>query len=407
MPAKRITATYDGRVALGSTVLDILLLVLLVAWAVYGFRRGFALSVGGILGVIVGAILAFFAIPFATSVVGTTSWRLPVILLVVVGLIVAGFVLGTALGRAARRGVAKGPLRSVDRIFGAVISLVATAIVISMLAFGIGSLGVPFVSDAITSSKVVATIDAVTPSPVKDLEAQVRAAVTQEGIPRLLDSIGAGTPLPIPASGSTAAQQQAGHSVVKITGNAYACGQNQTGSGFVVSPGRIITNAHVVAGVTEPVVLAPDGGSWTGRVVYFDPVNDLAVVAVSGMPTAALPIGETLKQGSTAVFDGYPLGGPFSSKPAAIEGVTSERVPDIYGGSPTAREVYSLAADVEQGNSGGPLLDAAGQVAGVVFAKSSTTADVGFALTTAELAPVAAQAASLSATVASGHCTSE
>jgi S1-C subfamily serine protease len=388
-------------------LLDVLLIVLLIAWAVYGYRRGFALSIGGILGTIVGAILAFFAIPFVTSVVGTSGWRLPVVLFVVAGLVAAGLVFGTAIGRAIRSGVAKGPLGGIDRVFGAIVSVIATAIVISMLAFGIGSLGVPFVSDAITESRVVAAIDAITPVPVKGAEAQVRAIVGQEGIPRLLDSIGVGAPLPIPDDGSTAAQQTAAHSVVKVTGNAYACGQNQTGSGFVVSPDRVITNAHVVAGVSEPVVVAPDGGSWTGHVVYFDPVNDLAVIAVSGMPTAALSIGSTLATGAKAVFDGYPLGGPFSSKPAAVEGVSTVRVPDVYGDDPAPREVYSLAADVEQGNSGGPLLNSAGQVTGVVFAKSSTTADLGFALTTSELAPVAAKAASLGSTVASGHCTTE
>ena len=152
---------------------------------------------------------------------------------------------------------------------------------------------------------------------------------------------------------------------------------------------------------------APDGGSWTGRVVYFDTVNDLAVIAVNGMPTPALTVGSTLAQGASAVFVGYPLGGPFSSKNAAVQGVSTVRVPDIYGQNPSPREVYTLAADIEQGNSGGPVIDSAGHVAGVVFAKSSTTADVGFALTVSELAPVASQAAGLSAAVPSGHCTTE
>jgi S1-C subfamily serine protease len=391
----------------GSVLLDVLLIAVLVAWAVYGYRRGFALSLGGILGVIAGTILAFFAIPYVTGLVGTSFWRLPAILFVVAGLIVAGFVLGTAIGRAISRGVPKGALRTADRVLGMLVSLVATSAVISMLAFSIGSLGIPFVSDAIASSRVVAAINAVTPSPVGDLEARVRAAISQQGIPRLLDSIGAGRPLSIPTDGADAAQALAAHSVVKITGNAYACGQNQSGSGFVVAPNRVVTNAHVVAGVTEPVVVAPDGGSWTGRVVYFDPVGDLAVVAVSGMPTAALKIGPTLPVGASAVFDGYPLGGPFSSKSAAVQGVSTVRVPDIYGTDTSDREVYSLAADVEQGNSGGPVLNSSGQVAGVVFAKSSTTKNLGFALTTAELVPVVAQAAGLSSPVASGHCTTE
>ena len=393
--------------ALAPIALDLLLVVLLIGYLIYGFRRGLALSVASILGAVLGAVAAFFAIPLVTSWIGTTMWRLPIVLLTVFVLIGAGIAVGTAIGRVIRTGVVKGPLRGVDKFLGGLVSVAATAIVISMLAFGIGSLGVPVLSQAISSSRVVAVIDTVTPAPVRELEAQVRAVVAQQGIPRVLDSIGVGTPLPIPTGAANAAQEKAAHSVMKITGNAYACGQNQTGSGFVVAPGRVVTNAHVVAGVTDPIVESPDGGSWKGTVVYFDTVNDLAVIAAGGMPTAALAVGPTLAQGATAVFDGYPLGGPFSSKPAAVQGVGTVRVPDIYGANATPREVYSLAADVQQGNSGGPVIDASGTVAGVIFAKSSTSSNLGFALTAAELAPVAAQAASLSTEVPSGHCTTE
>jgi S1-C subfamily serine protease len=385
-------------------VLDVLLVLLLAAYTIYGFRRGFALSLGGILGVVLGALLAFLAIPLVTGWVGTSFWRLPAVLITVVGLIAGGFALGSAIGRAIRRGVAKGPLKVVDRLFGAAISLVTTALVISMLAFGIGSLGVPFVSAAIGSSRVVATIDALTPAPITELEARVRALVSQQGVPRLLEAIGVGPSLPIPDGDANAAQQEAVRSVVRIVGNAYACGQNQTGSGFVVATDRVVTNAHVVAGVTDPVVQAADGRNWEGRVVYFDPADDLAVIAVDGMTADPLPLGPTLGTGDRALVAGYPLGGPFSASPAAVQGVSTVSTPDIYGQNPTPREVYSLAADVQQGDSGGPLLDSAGRVAGVIFAKSATSA-VGFALTVGELEPVARLAASLGAAIESGYCT--
>lgn len=390
----------------GSILIDIILLLVLVLFTGYGAQRGFARSLGAILGFVAGALLAFFAIPLVTGWVGSSFWRVPAVLLVVALLISVGIGVGTAAAHAIRSGVTRRKPGGLDRFLGAVLSLITTAVVISMLAFGIGSLGIPFVSQAIVSSRVVGAINAITPPPLSALEAQVRSAVAERGIPRLLDSIGAGTPLPIPTDGETAAQQAAAQSVVKVTGNAIACGQNQTGTGFVVSKGRVVTNAHVVAGVTRPTIIAPAGGSWTGRVVYFDPVGDLAVIAVTGMNTPALTIGSTLGQGAKAVFDGYPLGGPFSSKPAAVEGVSTVRVPDIYGANPSPREVYSLAADVQQGNSGGPLLDSGGRVSGVIFAKSATTT-TGFALTTATLTPVVKQAAGLSTTVASGSCITE
>ncbi len=389
----------------GSVILDLLLLLLLFAYTVYGFRRGFILSLASLVGIVAGAVAAFFSIPLVTQWVTTSQWRLPVILIVVVVLIAAGQAAGAAIGRLIRRGVDRTPLRVVDRVLGAAISLVASALVVSMLAFGFGSLGVPAVSQAIGSSAVVSTIDQVTPPAVKSVEAQVRSLFALDGLPRLFQALGSGSPLPIPSGGATAAQQAAARSVVKITGNAYQCGQNQSGSGFVSSSGRVVTNAHVVAGVTEPVVLTPDGGTYTGRVVYFNAVQDLAVIAVPGLPTAPLPIGADLVTGETAVFDGYPLGGPFVSGPAAVQNVATIESPDIYGANPSPRQVYFLAANVQEGNSGGPVLDAAGSVAGLIFARSATTNNLGFAMTTQQLAPVVAKAQALTGPVSSGNCT--
>lgn len=389
----------------GSTVLDVLLILLLLGYTVHGFRAGFVLSLAGIIGIIAGALLAFFAIPLVTGWVSASTFRLPIILMVVVALIVVGQTVGSAIGRLVRRGVDKTPLRVIDRVLGAAVTLVAAALVTSMLAFGIGSLGVPVVSQAIGSSAVVSTIDTITPDPVKALEAQVRSLVAKDGLP-LIAAIGTGEPLPVPATGpGTAAQQASANSVVKITGNAYQCGQNQSGSGFVSSTGRVITNAHVVAGVTQPVVVTPAGGTYTASVVYFNPNEDLAVLAVNGMPTAPLQLGPNLAQGDKAVFDGYPLGGPFLSSPAAVESVSTINTPDIYGTNPSPRQVYYLAANVQEGNSGGPVLDSNGKVAGVVFARSATTTSLGFAMTTQDLAPVVAEGPGLNAAVSSGTCT--
>ena len=111
---------------------------------------------------------------------------------------------------------------------------------------------------------------------------------------------------------------------MRITGSAYACGQNQTGSGFVIAPDRVLTNAHVVAGVTEPIVQAPDGEVVSGDIVYFDPVDDLAVIALDDLSTAPLSFAPTLPPGSDAVFAGYPFGGPFSMQPAGVVSVGAD-----------------------------------------------------------------------------------
>lgn len=386
-------------------VLDIVLALLLLSYLIYGFRAGLVVSLGGILGVIVGAIAAFFAVPLVSAWVADSAWRVPAILIAAIALVVAGQAAGTTLGHSIRRTFRRSPLRIVDRIVGALLSLVVSAVLLSMLAFSIGSLGVPFLSQSIASSRVLGAIDAVTPEPVRAAEAQLRSLAAQGGL-RIIDTLRPDSALPAPEGVTpTAAQRAASRSVVKITGTAYQCGQNQSGSGFVVSAGRVVTNAHVVAGVPRPVVEVPGGGARGGHVVFFDSVHDLAVIQVPGLTTPALRLSQDLERGDTAMFDGYPLGGPFRSNPATVQGVSTVRVPDIYGNNPSPMELYYLAANVQEGNSGGPLLSEDGRVAGVVFAKAAHRSSEGFALTTEELAPVVKKARSLTEPVAAGHCT--
>ncbi len=391
-------------------ILDALLILLLIAYLGYGYSVGFVRSMFGLAGIVVGGIAAFFAVPLIGAWIPFPEWRLPVILVALFALIAAGQAIGAWVGRMLRRGIDKAKLSVADRVMGAASNVVVAALISSMLAFSVSALGVPVLSQAIASSSVLRTIDNLTPPPVKSSLAELRAIVIQEGIPRIISAAGGNAsptapPAPAPTvDTSSKALQTAARSVVKVTGNAYQCGQNQSGSGFVVSKDRVITNAHVVAGVSEPVVEVPGVGAQPGRVVYFDPKNDLAVVAVGGLGAAPIPLTATLAVGSSAVFDGYPLGGPFQSGPARVDQVTTVRAKDIYGSNPHDIQVYELAANVQEGNSGGPLLSTEGRVAGVIFAKSADTSGVGYALTMAELLPVANNAESYSSSVSSGQC---
>lgn len=390
----------------GLTILDLALILMLLSYLIYGLRNGFMVTLGGIAGFVVGAIAAFMAVPLVSGWVSDSGWRLTATVGAAVVLIAVGHGLGTMIGRRIRHAVRIKPLHAVDRLIGGVVSIVVAALVMSMLAFSISSLGVPFVSQQIAESRVIRSIDNLTPTPVKSTMAQLRSTVIGDGIPKLIEGIGPATPLTIPnESTDTPALNQAAESVLKIAGTAYECGQNQTGSGFVVSPGRVVTNAHVVAGVSQPVVEIPDGGALPGRVVYFDSQRDIAVLAVDGLRSAPLPLSADLPAGTPAAFAGYPHGGPFQSKPATVQGISTILVPDIYGNNPSPELVYKLAGDVQPGNSGGPLLTTQGQVAGLIFAKTTTDAALGFALTMEDLEPVAAQAPGLNSAVSAGQCT--
>jgi S1-C subfamily serine protease len=127
-------------------------------------------------------------------------------------------------------------------------------------------------------------------------------------------------------------------------------------------------------------------------VVYFDPIDDLAVIAVPGLSAAPLPLGDTVPQGTDAAVQGYPYGGPFVSGAAGVMSVRTTDIEDIYAQSRSPREVYTLASDIREGNSGGPLLSLDGEVIGVVFARNADNPTVGYAMTMTEVDPVVAQA---------------
>ena len=192
---------------------------------------------------------------------------------------------------------------------------------------------------------------------------------------------------------------------MKITGAAVACDRGQEGSGAVIAPQRVITNAHVVAGVKEPYVqVGGVGRQYPARVVSFDPRRDLAVLAVPALQAPPLPEGDNLARGDDAIVAGFPRNGPFKVNAARVRQVIQASGEDIYARPGVVREVYSLFADVQPGNSGGPLLDRNGALAGVVFAKSLDDNQTGYALTLDEVEPVIQAGTTASGTVSTGDC---
>src|SRR5699024_10400014 len=194
----------------------------------------------------------------------------------------------------------------------------------------------------------------------------------------------------------------AAESVARISGLAASCGTVPSGSGFVVAEDMVMTNAHVVAGVSTPMVELPGEPARDGQVVYFDPVDDLAVIAAD-VQAPPLPLTDAAA-GDSAVVHGYPYGGPPSTVPAGVAATGSFRVPDIYGQSPTDRSVATLQSEIESGNSGGPVLSPEGEVMGVVFARDEARQDIGYALASNEVTPVLEALDSAQDPVATGPC---
>ncbi|WP_127475717.1 MarP family serine protease [Microbacterium sulfonylureivorans] len=387
------------------SLVDIVLVVLLVLGLVVGIGRGLTGSVGLLLGLAVGGFAAYWLVPLINDAWPWQQWRPAVVLVATAVLVVGGATLGAVVGSALRRGVDRTPLRVFDRILGGVAGVVVAAVAISLAGASLAATGMPVVSSALSSSTVLRTIDRVMPAPVTAALSELRGFVLDEGLPALGDLLESGPVTIQPVDLDDPALTRAAASVARVSGTAYSCGRSSTGSGFVIAPDRVVTNAHVVAGVEQPVVELPGVPAREGRIVYFDPVDDLAVIAVDDLGVAALPFAPTLEAGSPAVVLGYPHGGPFTMVSAGVQSTGTAPVPDIYDESAAPREIYSLQAAVRPGNSGGPLLTEAGAVAGVVFARAEDDPERGYAMTMAELTPVAAEAVERTDAVSSGRCT--
>jgi S1-C subfamily serine protease len=397
-----------------STVLDLVLLLLLLAQVVAGYREGFVVGVANLVGLVGGAAIGVAVLPRVVTGWDTGLQRTLAVVLGTVALAVVGRVVLGLVASRLRSVVRWKPARLLDALLGAVAAAVATLLVVWVVAGAARQAPLPSVVQAVTGSRVVAAADRAVPPVADDLLTRFWSAAQASGFPRVFTGL---DPEPIapaeaPAGQAPQALQEPLPAVVKITGVAESCQRGLEGSGFVAArfgdDARVVTNAHVVAGVTEPLV-QPGGSSrrYRATVVAFDAGRDLAVLDVPGLDVAPLPRTDELAAGDAAVVAGYPLDGPYRAEPARIRQVLQAQGRDIFDTTDVLREVYSLYATVQPGNSGGPLLTEDGSVAGVVFAKSLDDAQTGYALTPKELDAVLAQAGSRTAAVGTGGCARE
>jgi S1-C subfamily serine protease len=394
-------------------VIDLLLAVVLVAYGISGFRQGLLVSVMSLLGFLGGGALGMWLLPRVLShwlTLGETDLRRVVVL--VVGVIVLaslGQALFVSVGTRVRRRVTARPARWADALLGVVASVVAVCVLVWVIAGALRGGPSPSLSRAIGQSRIVAAIDEVVPASSGRVFTGFRNLLDAEGFPRVFEGFGAERIRPVappdPNALDTPGVRAAAASIVKITGDARACDRSQEGTGWVLARERVVTNAHVVAAVREPQVrIGGKGRRYAARVVVFDPVRDLAVLAVPGLPAPPLRLGEDLERGDAAVVAGFPLDGPYRLDSARVREVVTARGEDIYGRRPSIRQVYSLYATVQPGNSGGPLLSASGEVVGVIFAKSLDDDSTGYALTLSESEPVLRKGRTADAPVAVGAC---
>jgi S1-C subfamily serine protease len=390
-------------------LLDVVLVLAVLLFAVSGYRQGFVVGVLSFTGFLGGGVLGAELAPAVTgwSVLSGLP-RAAVGLAVVFLCATAGQLLAGLLGGALRRRIVWRPARQLDAVGGALVSSLSLLLILWLLALAVASSPYPELASLARRSAVVGAVDAVVPAGGRQLFSSFRDVVDERGYPEVFDTL---RPTdvrevepPDPELAGSPAVQASRASVVKITGVATVCRKRVEGTGFVFAPERVMTNAHVVAGVDEPTVQAGDRrlDAW---VVLFDPVTDVAVLAVPGLDRPSLPFAaEPAETGDDAVVVGYPQDGPFRPDSARVRGRIDARGSDIYGEDEVVREVYALRGRVRPGNSGGPLLTLSGEVAGVVFAAAADQPEVGYALTAREVSEEAALGRTAERRVSAGRC---
>ena len=395
-------------------MIDLLLAVVLLGYALAGFRQGFVISLLSISGFLGGGALAMWGLPqLMEQWLAPASSDLRRVLVLVVGVLAAALIgqaVGVSIGTRARSRVRARPVRLLDSALGSVASVVAVSLLAWLVAGALRGGSTSLLSRAIGRSQIIAGIDGVVPAGSARVFADFRSLIDAEGFPRVFEGVGPErirpADAPHPRVAASAGVRAAARGIVKVTGDAGACDRSQEGSGWVVAPGRVVTNAHVVAGVDAPrVQVGGVGRRYGSRVVVFDPARDLAVLAVPDLRAPALRVGSDLRRGQPAVVAGFPLDGPYRLDSARVREVVTARGEDIYAEQRSVRRIYSLYARVRPGNSGGPVLGADGAVVGVVFAKSLDDDRTAYALTASEAEPVLDRAARAERPVEVGRCT--
>ena len=370
--------------------LDLVLLGLAVAAIIGGYRLGFVTRVVSWIGLGVGLAIALRLTPIVLRWLDPT--RPAISLAIVVALLVVGASLGQALGFVVGAGLrprrSEGFVGRVDGVFGAVAGL-AGLVAIVWLLLPVLAVAPAWVARPVTTSYAAQAIDTWLPPPPDAVES-LRDLVGDDPFPDVFDALRATPDLgpPPPETGiSEVTSDAVARSVVKVEGE--ACSRIQDGSGWVVAPGQVVTNAHVVAGEERTQVIRDDGRRLDATVTAFDPSRDLAVLSVDGLDRPPLPVDPaTAEAGTIGGVFGHPGGEPLRIAPFEVARALRATGRDIYDRATTRREVLELSASLRPGDSGSALIDPSGQVVGVAFAIARDQPDVAYALATSELAPV-------------------
>ncbi len=388
---------------------DVLVLVLALLAGVSGARQGMVTAAASFIGVLVGAVIGVRIAPSLIERFETPEVRVAAGVSIVIVLVALGETLGVWLGRVVQNRIDAEALRQVDSFLGAGVQGAAALVVAWLVALPLTeSSAYTGLTSAVRDSSVLRVVDTLMPNVLRELPAELTKLLDVSGFPDVLAPF---APTPITDVGpadpvllNSPVVREARASVLKVRARATSCSRALEGTGFVVAPQRVITNAHVVAGA-DRVAVETSRGLLDAVVVSYDPKADIAVLKVPALRAPVLQLADKpAATGLNALVLGYPLDGPYTASAARVRDRIRLRGPDIYNGETVVRNVYTVRAVVRSGNSGGPLLDGSGQVLGLVFGAAVDDDETGFVLTDEEIADDIAAAPSHTEQTPTGTC---
>ena len=390
------------------TMLDFILAVATFSASLRGFAVGFIRQVCSVLGFLAGLYLGVRLAPhlitYSSNLFGRTAIALTTVLMSGVAVGAIGDVVGVRMWRAAGRL----HVAWLDSLLGAATGAAMTLVTYWLVAPLLLALPVLGAGQAAEQSQILSKLNQVLPPPASVYD-RFNSLVAYSGFPKVFNGL-APRPAPSVATPSpgafTAVAATSSPSVLKIAGT--GCGGISLGTGFVVGNNLVATNAHVIAGVRQTTVRDAAGRWHKATPVFFDANEDIALLRTTGITAPVLGFTSAdVGRGAGGVVIGYPGGGDEQVVPGAVLQRLKATGQNLYNQREVTRDVYEIQAEIQPGNSGGPMISADGKVFAVIFAKSTTVEGVGYALSSSEVGPELNAAAGATKAVSTGACVAD
>jgi S1-C subfamily serine protease len=391
--------------------IDIFIAAAFLIFGWIGFRRGILRTILSIIGLIVGGAAGAIATPSIQSLISNNAFGFkPTIGLtsIILGASLGMFLFGV-LGSFLRVVLLPLPfMKTIDSLIGFGLAIVAVASISSTLSSAAQVIPNKTVNNLFSQSQLISQFDLYLPARFKDAAQKIQNVITDSPLPEVFKSLVESRITPTQLETDVAIPEIVTKSVastVRIDGIAESCSAAMVGTGFIVSPERVITNAHVVAGVKEPVItLFNSQTQLGGRVIAIDRKKDIAIIFVPGLTGEKLTFIGPVTPNEIGFVVGYPNGGNLRTMPVSVTSEFESIGTDIDGNGETRRDVIVFGGDVKPGNSGGPLLNDQGQVLGVVFAADAENKNTGYALAPSEVAKLVSETSSVMQAIETGEC---